>query len=402
MDEDMWSNASGSNRHVIPNLPDLILYRIFEALSYKEVVRLEVVCRRWRTIIFRLLKKHVQELNVEQSVTYSVIHAVQQKPLKRLSVSCNFEAIDFLSGVLRRSRASVTKLSCDIRFLAKIDQLNVDREANRRYWSNVEELWIVLVKLDDATTEKFLNIYKLLFLNLCRITIQIHECAKQGANICRIKNAIVDQFPKLMINMEIHAKSSSEIFNQLIFLSSITLESLKLICLDYDPETLSLTEYAKIAKEQKIVANRFVLRDWTLRCEPNECMLHMPMDTLRLSSCAIENVNNFISAVYATFCLFYQESEGESQRKMLPKNGSLRILNTRENIPLDSKERFTAKDLDSNLVKKPSLRCIELAGQCVFHGLGHLDKKAHKEFEFRLKSILPLLVIDSSHICYND
>uniref|UniRef100_A0A915CFN6 Proteasome activator Blm10 mid region domain-containing protein n=1 Tax=Parascaris univalens TaxID=6257 RepID=A0A915CFN6_PARUN len=196
---------------VVPNMPDVILRRVFDFLTYKELCRLECICKRWKKLIWWIFKRDILELTVEQSTTYTTVSVNQQVPFKRLSVCCSFDALDFLSGVLRRSRLYVRKLSCDLRFLAYLDRLQCDRETNRRYWSNVDELWLVIAKLDDHITQKFLSIESSLFLNLKEMTVQIHGGSTQVDSIDRVISSVVRRFPNICISMELHASSSDEV-----------------------------------------------------------------------------------------------------------------------------------------------------------------------------------------------
>ncbi|VDD94288.1 unnamed protein product [Enterobius vermicularis] len=397
-------------RVIIPNLPDLVLCQIFETFSYRELVRLEVICKRWRSIIARILKKEIRELNVEQSVTYNTVSAHQQKPFKRLSICCNFEAYDFLTGILKRSRLSINKLSCDVKFLTNIDQLPLNREASRRYWSNVEDLWLILARLDNQTTQKFLDIEKELFLNLSQMTAQIHEGFQQAGNVAKIISAIVSRFPSIQISMEIHAKSSNEVFAQLLALSPMELKSLKIICLDYDLAVLSLTYFSRILQQRGITMHRLTLRDWTIRCEPSQVITHSPLETLRLSSCAVENVDNFVSAVRETFTAQKNSNSHVSRKQNRPLELKGSVLSTKENISFSNHliknqprnggfadRCFRELEYGTN---KPFIEKLEVAGQCTFHGLGFLNDKAHTEFQFRINSVAPSLVIDSSRIYY--
>lgn len=51
---------------IVPNMPDVILRRIFDFLTYKELCRLECICKRWRKLIWWIFKRDILELTVEQ------------------------------------------------------------------------------------------------------------------------------------------------------------------------------------------------------------------------------------------------------------------------------------------------------------------------------------------------
>ncbi|KHN80063.1 putative F-box protein [Toxocara canis] len=326
---------------IVPNMPDVVLRRILDLLTYKELCRMECVCKRWRKLIAWLFKRDIHELTVEQSVTYSAICVHQQIPFKRLSVCCNFDAVDFLSGVLRRSRLHIRKLSCDLRFLADLDKLQCNREAHRRYWSNVEEVWLVVTKLNDEITEKFLSIESDLFLarfNLLELTVQIHETSVQADNINRVISSVVHRFPNVRISMELHASTCDEICEQLRTFSPMELNKLKLVCVAYEPTRMSLTRIAHHLEQRNIIVHNFSVRaltyadmcnchvknslvvleeivvqgfllpakraqfspDWSIGCEPHESLFHNAVNTFRISSCNIENVDDLSLALLKT------------------------------------------------------------------------------------------------------
>uniref|UniRef100_A0A0M3IA61 F-box domain-containing protein n=1 Tax=Ascaris lumbricoides TaxID=6252 RepID=A0A0M3IA61_ASCLU len=293
---------------IVPNMPDVILRRIFDFLTYKELCRLECICKRWRKLIWWIFKRDILELTVEQSITYTTVSVNQQVPFKRLSVCCSFDAVDFLSGILRRSRLYVRKLSCDLRFLAYLDRLQCDRETNRRYWSNVDELWLVIAKLDDHITQKFLSIESSLFLSLQEMTVQIHEGSTQVDSIDRVISSIVQRFPNIDINMELHASNSDEIYAQLNAFSKMELKKLKLICVSYEPARISLTLIAHLLKQRNITVHNFTFRDWCIVCEPNEALFHNKLNTFRISSCNIESVDSLSSALLKTVMLAENDS----------------------------------------------------------------------------------------------
>ncbi|VDM44177.1 unnamed protein product [Toxocara canis] len=363
---------------IVPNMPDVVLRRILDLLTYKELCRMECVCKRWRKLIAWLFKRDIHELTVEQSVTYSAICVHQQIPFKRLSVCCNFDAVDFLSGVLRRSRLHIRKLSCDLRFLADLDKLQCNREAHRRYWSNVEEVWLVVTKLNDEITEKFLSIESDLFLarfNLLELTVQIHETSIQADNINRVISSVVHRFPNVRISMELHASTCDEICEQLRTFSPMELNKLKLVCVAYEPTRMSLTRIAHHLEQRNIIVHNFSVRDWSIGCEPHESLFHNAVNTFRISSCNIENVDDLSLALLKTeigdvIVLFACEKRNKTKRSESPAQAFIERL--------------------------------EVAGQCVFNGLIYLDDKAHLEFKERILSKIPSLVIDCSEIHYCD
>ncbi|VDK47158.1 unnamed protein product [Anisakis simplex] len=316
---------------IVPSMPDVVLRRIFDSLTYKEL--------------------------------------------------CRFE-FDFLSGVLRRSRLYIRKLSCDLRFLANLDQLKCDRERNRRYWSNVEEVWLVISKLNEQITDKFLAIESDLFLNLSELTVQIHQLTSQADNADRVLSAIISRFPSVFINMELHAITCDEIYYQLHAFSPTKLNKLKLVCVAYEPSKISLTRIARNLKQSHIDIRNFTLRDWCIECDPNEPLFHNAINTFRISSCNIDSVDKLASALQKTV----QVAELEE------RNHDDRLHNDNQ-----KREKMDRCDSLENFIER-----LEVAGQCIFHGLDYLNDKAHIEFEYRIHSRLPSLEIDCSDIYYYD
>lgn len=75
-----------------------------------------------------------------------------------------------------------------------------------------------------------------------------------------------------------------------------------------------------------------MFRDWTIRCEPSQVITHSPLETLRLSSCAVENVDNFVSAVRETFTAQKNSNSHVSRKQNRPLELKGSVLSTKENI----------------------------------------------------------------------
>lgn len=54
------------NRKVIPNMPDLILRKIFEEYDYPVLCKMERVCKRWMNIINLKFRKEIHEVSIER------------------------------------------------------------------------------------------------------------------------------------------------------------------------------------------------------------------------------------------------------------------------------------------------------------------------------------------------
>uniref|UniRef100_A0A0M3IMS7 F-box domain-containing protein n=1 Tax=Ascaris lumbricoides TaxID=6252 RepID=A0A0M3IMS7_ASCLU len=220
--------------------------------------------------------------------------------------------------------------------------------------------------------------------SLQEMTVQIHEGSTQVDSIDRVISSIVQRFPNIDINMELHASNSDEIYAQLNAFSKMELKKLKLICVSYEPARISLTLIAHLLKQRNITVHNFTLRDWCIVCEPNEALFHNKLNTFRISSCNIESVDSLSSALLKTVML----AENDSSL------GGINVLN-------NSTENGKKLD-ETNTIE--SAQCfierLEVAGQCFFHGLDYLNEKAHVEFEHRILSKIPLLEIDCSEIYY--
>jgi hypothetical protein len=87
---------------------------------------------------------------------------------------------------------------------------------------------------------------------------------------------------------------------------------------------------------------------------------------LRINSCIIANTNQFVGMIRSTFLQRYSY----------------------------------AVTYGKSLGKGSFIENVELSGSCVFTDLNFLEKKAHCEFEYRAKTNVPELKIDTSNIYY--
>ncbi|PIO75626.1 F-box domain protein [Teladorsagia circumcincta] len=140
-------------RNLVPNLPDVVMRRIFDFLSYKQLCKAECVCRRWQSIVFSIMRRNVHEIT--------------------------------------------------------IDRVYVNKDERRKYFSNVDELWLLIIDCNDQVTEGFLQIEEKLFCEINYLTLQVHLTTQCYRNVAAVVNAFTTRHPKLTLRLEIHAEKSS-------------------------------------------------------------------------------------------------------------------------------------------------------------------------------------------------
>ncbi|TKR78215.1 hypothetical protein L596_019060 [Steinernema carpocapsae] len=290
-------------RRVVPNLPDLVLRKVFAYLNYAQKCRLEVVCKRWLRIINFIFKKEILELHLER-VSGSEAFAFQQVPLGRLCVRVpEDDDVDFLSGILRRCRISLSRLTCDLKLLATIDEINCRREVNRKYFSNVHELWLLVSTTREDLYARFESIEMDLFTNISLLTLQLHPNHVKTEQMERVIKSF-ERYKEIEMNVELQADKEFPITTHLEKLKNRKIKKLKLICTAIDQGALSLTKLYTILAEASIVVENLTLRDWSLTCDAKTRLVRFPMRTLRISSCEITNVDALASALRFTFTNF--------------------------------------------------------------------------------------------------
>uniref|UniRef100_A0A7I4YI97 F-box domain-containing protein n=1 Tax=Haemonchus contortus TaxID=6289 RepID=A0A7I4YI97_HAECO len=376
-------------RNLIPNLPDVVLRRIFDFLSYQQLCKAECVCRRWQSIVLSIMRRNVHEITIDRfGSSEPSVHQVV--PFHRLSVSCAPDAFDFLAGVIRRSRLSLIRMTADIEFLTNLKHVYVNKDENRKYFSNVDELWLLIVDCNDRVTENFLQIEEKLFSEINFLTLQVHLTTGCYRNVAAVLNAFMARHPKVTLRLEIHAEKSSSIFAQLAELSPVVLRRIKLICTEFDLPPLRFGELYRIMKERRIKAKSIVVRDWTLLFDGCTPVTAYPIETLRISSCTVESVDNLIEALRLTA----QQQLPKVKRVIRPADGTVKPKTTSATTekPLVKKTTTTRK--------KAFIKKLELAGQCTLRELQFLQTKAHEELIRRLQVSVPDLEVSCEDIYY--
>uniref|UniRef100_A0A1I7XSL7 F-box domain-containing protein n=1 Tax=Heterorhabditis bacteriophora TaxID=37862 RepID=A0A1I7XSL7_HETBA len=350
---------------IIPSLPDIALRQIFSYLSYRELCRVERVCRRWMNIIQYIMRRDIHEITIERLGETSP-SAVQLITFRRLAVSCPRDAFDFLSGVIRRSRLSIVRMTIDLEFLSNIGKIRISKEERRKYFSNVEDLWLLVTCCQDNIVDRLLEIEEMLFSEIQHLTLQVHIFPHLNRNVGRVVWAFSRRHPKATINLELHAAKSTMIFDQLCDLSCLVLNNFKIICSEFDLPQLKLDQLYYTMKNQNIVAKNITIRDWTLTADGTSPIVYNPLDTFRISSCTIETVDNLVK------CLLMTVAQVKAVKK-----------------------------------KVPYIKRLEIAGHCVLYGLQFLEvnfleikNKAHTELAKRLGTAIPDLEVDCSEIYY--
>ncbi|MFH4977855.1 hypothetical protein AB6A40_004564 [Gnathostoma spinigerum] len=341
-------------------VPEFILTEIFSYFTYKELCKLECVCQQWLRVVGSIVRSQIRELVVRQLSAYETPFVTQQIALARLSLYCSYESTNLLMGVLRRSNGSVTKLSCDIRLITDMNKITHAGEYSQLFWDSLTEMRLVITRLTDRMLQNFLSVQSVLFQNLRKIALQVHEDMSRPEDVSLVISSFVQRSP-VVINLELHASRSEQIFRQIETLLPVRLNLLKLINVAHDLLPISLTDLAAICSERQIFFDYLYLRDWTLTCLPQWPILHSPICDLRLSSCVIQNVNDFTDALECALADYKAKCGSD--------------------------------------ICVPLLRVIEFAGLCAFKGLERPNLAAHLEFAQRLTAKIPDLTFDFSDIC---
>ncbi|CAB3403168.1 unnamed protein product [Caenorhabditis bovis] len=375
-------------------MPDLVLRKIFSYFDYRTLCKMEGVCKRWMNMINGKFRCEIHEITIERlgSLWPSANQCV---PFRRLSVHCPSNAHDFLAGVYRRSRLSVMRMTTDIIFLADIDQVNVSKDASRRFFSNVEDLWLLMIHPDDETTRKFLLIEETLFSDLHQLTLQVHVNSKFNQNVSAIVKSFILRYPNAIINLELHAETSREILEQMSVLPSLPLHKIKLICTDFDLPQMRLDQLYSVMKEKQLMAKNITLRDWSLFADGSTALSHNPLETFRISCCSIETVDNLVKSLQLTAAQALPSSATPKKKKVVKKK---KAIDDGDEPP--KPKRKVVKKIVKKKTSSPFIKNLEIAGQCTLVGLTFLQQKAHTELERRLGTAIPDMAVDCSEIYY--
>uniref|UniRef100_A0A7E4V0W9 F-box domain-containing protein n=1 Tax=Panagrellus redivivus TaxID=6233 RepID=A0A7E4V0W9_PANRE len=402
--------------NIIPSLPDVVLLQIFSELSYPDLCQAELICKRWQRLIHGKFRREIHELVVEQMGCRN-IQARQNVGARRLTILCPFEAADFLSGVMRRHHAWLTRLTCDVSFLANVGKLRLNKDSRKKYFTSVENIWIVMLACSDELLTEFAAIEEMLFLKLHHVTFQIHLLGDGIRNAASILRLLQDRNPGLTISLEIHAEKAKQIISQLDCLDEIHLKSLKIICTDLDAAKLHLNEISDACSSRKISFDWLGFRDWYIFTDPCTPLAPHHVDTFRLSSCTIANVDSLITMLATTqaqkelrkvgqdVVAASQQKENQEPKKPPPPDFhsifGFSVKKARR-VELDAKADMEAEERALAAIEKVEVNAIdhlELAGHCVFTNISFLDKKARDEFEYRAKTRVERLQVDVSQ-CY--
>ncbi|KAL6725476.1 hypothetical protein Aduo_007526 [Ancylostoma duodenale] len=377
-------------RKIIPNLPDVFLRRMFQFLSYKELCMAECVCRRWQSIVLALMRRNIHEITIEQFGA-SVLSAHQVVPLRRLTVTCPADAFDFQAGIIRRSRLSLVRLTTDVQFLANLQYVYVNKDERRKYFSNVEELWLLVISCTDDVIERFLHIEEMLFSEITKLTLQVHVMRGLCKNVATVVRAFSLRHPKASIHLELHADDSSLILSQMDELQAISIERIKIICTDFDLPRLRLDQLYEIMGKRELLAKNIALRDWTLIVNGCTPLIAHPIDTLRISSCTIDSVDDLIRSIQ----LAIKQQITTDGKKKVKRSKTVAAVELEKTDPTKKTVRRVVRKR-----KKPFIKKLEIAGQCTLRGLQFLQNKAHVELEKCLRMAAPDLVVDCEDIYY--
>ncbi|KJH46434.1 F-box domain protein [Dictyocaulus viviparus] len=404
----------------IPHLPDVVLYHIFGFLDYQQLCKAESVCRRWQSTVMSLMRRHIQEITIERQFGISTPSVSHLMAFRRLAISCPLEKFDFLTGVLRRSHSSLFRMTIDVKILANLAQIAVNKDEGGKYFPNVEDLWILIIDCDDVITNRFLRIENQLFNKITNLTIQVHIVMNFYNNVGKVCKALTDRHKNANIQFEFHAPFSSmvmifqlffinrfflhhftasvpscmnifEVFGQLFELHSFHASRIKIICTEFNLPTFRLDRLYTVAKERDIRTNNLVVRDWTILVNVTMPIIAYPLDTLRISSCTIESVDDLIESLRVTM-----EEEFSIPTSSTEKRNATVI--DKDTVKLSQQKRVNETTKKANRILY--LKKLELAGQCTLCGLQFLQSEAHLELEKRLKVAIPEVEVDCKEIYY--
>ncbi|CAI5445611.1 unnamed protein product [Caenorhabditis angaria] len=311
--------------------------------NYSTMCKMERVCKRWQNIINWQFRRDIHEISIERlGSSYPSAH--QCIPFRRLAITCPPDSHDFLSGVFRRSRLSITRLTTDIQFLSSIDQVYVSKDANRKYFSNVEELWLLMIHPNDEVTKAFMNVEAQLFSNLQQLTLQVHVNNRSYQNVSEIVKSFILRYPNTQINLELHADRANEILNQISVLPPLPLFKIKLICTDFDQPQLRLDQLYAVMREQNVQAKNITMRDWSLSTDGLTALAYNPLDTFRISSCAIETVDNLVTSL--------QRTASQQSNELNPKPKKRKIVKKKKvEEKLGDEEEMKKREKEKNCEK---------------------------------------------------
>uniref|UniRef100_A0AC34R2P6 F-box domain-containing protein n=1 Tax=Panagrolaimus sp. JU765 TaxID=591449 RepID=A0AC34R2P6_9BILA len=412
-----------AGRRIIPAFPDVVLLKIFEELSYRDLCNAESVCRRWQNLIHGKFRRQVHELVVEQMGCHK-IETAQNVALERLTISCPFNSQDFLSGIMRRHHGWLKRLTCDVRFLATIGHLTLKKDAKKKFFTTADTLWIVMLTCSDELFQEFASVEEMLFFDLKHVTLQIHLLAQPVQNASKILKLLKDRNPSLTISVELHAETCKLITSQLNCLEKAHLKSLKIICTALEQNPLQLDEITSICQKQGLTFDWFGLRDWVIVTDPTVLLANHHVDTFRISSCTLADVDKFIETLQRNQrqrnCKRIkieppQKDKENKETSETPKKDFQKDKENKETSETPKKDFQKVFGFGLKKVRKTELyqqeqeeenesvvplHRLEMAGHCTFCNFTYLDRKAQQEFEYRVKSRVSNLECDVANLYF--
>uniref|UniRef100_A0A0K0E341 F-box domain-containing protein n=1 Tax=Strongyloides stercoralis TaxID=6248 RepID=A0A0K0E341_STRER len=336
---------------IIPNLPDIILRKIFSYLLYEDLLYCELVCKRWQNLVLKTMKNDIHEIVIEQ-LSKCKVQIIQQPALKRLTITCQKDSYQFIAGILRRSQNFLEKITADLNFFINIHNVHLlHKEGKYKYFPKTKNLWIVITNCEIEDIKKLKEIEDRLFTDLHFLTFQAHVKQTQIHDISTLLIMFLNRHPNMEINIELHADKATPILAQLGEINNLKIKQLKIICTDFDRPIFPLDGLRDIMIKNKLDCERLVLRDWYLHCNGVEPLGGECLSSIRISSSTIGNTTSFVSAIKKT------------------KENSL-------------------------------LHKLEMVGLCIFADINYLNNKAHLEFEHRINCNLKDLIVDCNDIYY--
>ncbi|KAI6184142.1 F-box domain-containing protein [Aphelenchoides bicaudatus] len=381
---------------VIPNLPDKILWCIFDLLDYKSQCKAETVCRHWQRLIRNKQKREIKDLSIE--MLGSRIEVLQQKFFKRLSITCPHDAFDFLSGVMRRSHALLSTLTCDFGLLANASQLNFETEGHRwKYFAGLEQLWLLITRCPTDLLNAFCKIEPDLFTELQNLTIQIHN-EDNLENVGSLVKVLVERHSTAEIDLELHANNNLKILKQLENIENLQLNRLKIVCSALDAAPLNLNSLVDQFQRSNIKFKKIVFQEWFLNFDQNNPVVVQPVQLLHLNSCSINRSKEMIGALYKTMTQ-KRKKKPSSQSSPAKKPMSDQNADDKENQAIEVVQ-FPIKPKKVVRKKVQYIKRMEMAGSIQCTDLMFLASKQHIELEEQIARRIPNLLLDFSEIYY--
>ncbi|KAI6194396.1 F-box domain protein [Aphelenchoides besseyi] len=322
----------------IPNLPDKILWQIFNLLDYKNLCKCEA-----QKLLRQKYRKQVSELSVE--MLGNQIRTLHQVSFKRYA-------------------------------LARLMQP-----------SGVEHLWIVVTRCSTAMLNSFIAIESDLFTELTSLTVQIHIEEDLVENVGILMQRLSKSHSNLCIDLELHANTANKIFKQLEQFKALKLNRLKLACSALDSAVMSILTLAEIFEKMNLKFKRLVFLYVTAlnyHFDGKTPIVGHPVLQLHFNSCSVSRSTQMVATLQATM----------KQRRRKRKVAEI------EQPKAIKPKTSTSAATKPTVRKVPFIRRMEITGSFSVTDLIFLSRSQHVELEKQIKMKIPTLLVDTSDVYY--